>query len=225
MKSYFVDIINLKRHTTNIPFYSVYVKKEEFNPVDYFSGRPRILLGNGFAEGDSVNRTPLDFTYRNKFTIEDMHRFLKSLIFPETQKAKPELTDEDYAFLYKYMSMYPADSQDPKYSADSYPNNHSKYIFGDKLNPSVKVFNNSGQDFGFMIDNAYIIDTENGVDFLLTAVVKCNKSNIFGEKYYEYETTGQQFMKNIGNLILRYEIENKKDGETPDFNLILNKIK
>jgi hypothetical protein len=208
MKSYFVDIIYLKRYATTIPFYSVYVKNAEYNQNDYYSTQAKVLMGKGFVENGAVVNSPMDFTKHNKFSIKDMHNFLKSIIFPEFQKNKLNLTDEDYAFLYKHMS-----------------NNDSiNYILRDKLNdPSIKIFNNSGQAMGFMIENAYVIDTKNGVEFFLTAVINCNSENIFGEEYYEYDKIGLPFMQNIGNFIHDYEI--KKRDKPVNFDTFLAKIK
>jgi hypothetical protein len=209
VQSYYIDIIYLKRHTITIPFSSVYVKANEYNPDDYYSNREKIFLGKGFVRSDSVVDSAADFTHRNKFTIEDMHGFLKSLIFPEIYTNKLNLSEDDYAFLYKQMSVN---------------NKELNYILNDRLDdPSIKIFNNSGKGAGFMVDNAYVIDTKNGVDFFLTVVIKCNRADIYGEKYYEYDNIGLPFMKNIGRLIHEYEVREKKN--TVKFDDFLNRIK
>jgi hypothetical protein len=183
------------------------VKKSEYNPDDYYSNRAKIFLGKGFVKDGNVVDSAADFTNRNKFTVEDMHGFLKSLIFPEAHKNKLELSEDDYAFLYKQMAEN---------------NTNLNYIMNDSLdNPSIKIFNNSGKGAGFMLDNAYIIDTKNGIDFFLTVVIKCNQSDIFGEEYYEYEK-GLSFIKNISKFIHEYEINRKK--KPANFDKFLNKI-
>jgi hypothetical protein len=210
IKSYYIDIIHLKRHPTTISFYSVFVKKGEYNPVDYYSDRTKILLGKATADsaGNMVDSS-VDFSYRNQYSIEDMHGFLKSLIFPDVHRKKLDLSGDDYAFLYRQMSENSAESN---------------YILNDKLNDrSIRIFNSSGKDFGFMVDNAYVIDTKNGIDFFLTVVIKCNRSNIFRDEYYDYEKTGLLFMKNLSNFIHRYEINRKENGAV-EFDDFLNKI-
>jgi hypothetical protein len=198
VQSYYIDIIYLKRHPTTVPFYSVYVKKGEYNPDDYYLNRTKILLGKGFVQSDTIVDSAMNFTDNNKFTIEDMHSFLKSLAFPEIQKNKLNLSEDDYVFLFKQMMVN---------------DSNFNHILNDRLgDSSIKIFNNSGKGMGFMIDNAYIVDKKNGVDFLLTVVIKCNKTDIFGEKYYEYETIGLPFMKSVSNLIYKYEIDRKKDN-------------
>jgi hypothetical protein len=186
VKSYYIDIIHLKRHPTTIPFYSVYVKKGEYNPIDYYANSEE---------------------NRNKFTIEDMHGFLKSLTFPDVHANKPELSDDDYAFLFKQMAH----------------NNDFNYIMNDKLSDSaIKIFNNPGKDAGFMIDNAYIIDTRNGVDFFLSVVIKCNKTGV-QEEDCKYEQAGLSFMKNVSRVVHQHAIGKKE--KTVNFDDFLNKIK
>jgi hypothetical protein len=208
VQSYYIDIIYLKRHPTTIPFFSVYVKKGEYNPDDYYSNREKIFLGKGYVKDGNIVDSAVDFTHRNKFTIENMHSFLKSIVFPDVHANKPGLSEDDYAFLYKQMAV----------------NNDLNYIMHDRLDDdAIKIFNNSGKGAGFMIDNAYIIDTRNGVDFFLTVVIKCNKTGILGDGYCEYEKTGMPFMKNISRIVHEHAINEKE--KTVNFDDFLNRIK
>jgi hypothetical protein len=185
------------------------VKESEYNPDNYYLNRAKVFLGKGFVQDGNVIDSAADFTFRNKFPIEDMHGFLKSLVFPKVHNNKLKLSDDDYALLYKLMAVN---------------NENGNYILNDRLNDSsIKIFNNSGKGAGFMIDNAYVVDTRNGVDFFLTVVIKCNNADIFGEEYYEYEKTGLSFMKNISKFIHQYALNEKK--ETVNFDDFLNKIK
>jgi len=215
IQSYYYDIIHLKRHASIIPFFGIYTKNEEYNTVDYYSNRKKLHLGKGYIEDGKQINSPLDFTNKNSYTVENYHSFLKALIFPETQKYKLNLTNEDYRFLYKYMS-----------AADDSSDNFHKYIMGNNLNSSIKTFNISGRDFGFMADNAYVIDTENNIEFLLTIVINCNEENIFGENYkeehYKYETVGLPFIKEVSSIIHKYEIKNKNKRNIPDFSNVLD---
>ncbi|MDR0385937.1 MAG: serine hydrolase [Prevotellaceae bacterium] len=197
VRSYYIDIIYLKRHPTTIPFYSIYVKKGEYNTDDYYSGRAKVLLpGKKLVKNGNIVDSTANFTYGNEFPIEDMHRFMKSLVFPELHGNRLSLSDDDYAFLFKLMG----------------ENNSFNYIMNDKLyDSSIKIFNNSGKDAGFLIDNAYVIDTKNGVDFFLSIVIKCNSADIQGEEYFEYEKTGMSFMKKISNIIHEHAINHKKN--------------
>ena len=51
-------------------------------------------------------------------------------------------------------------------------------------------FNKVGLAYGYVTDNAYIVDFEHGVEFLLTAVVLVNENGIFNDGAYEYDEVG-----------------------------------
>jgi hypothetical protein len=86
-------------------------------------------------------------------------------------------------------------------------------VFGDaksKIPPSVRIFNNSGGAYGYMVDNAYVVDFEKGVEFLLSAVIYCNEDGIFNDDKYDYQAIGYPFMANLGRIIFDYEVERKR---------------
>ena len=227
VQSYFVDIIYLKRHSTTIPFYSVYVKKEESNPEDFYSNRKDILSGKGRVENGTTVNAPMNFKHYNKFTLADMHEFLKNTIFPKEQRVAMNLKDEDYSLLYKYMSMSPADSEFSEYASRAeYPDDYCKYLFGNRLrDASLKVFNSSGKGLGFIIDNSYVIDTRNGIDFFITVMVKCNRDDVFGDDQALYSQVGIPLMRRIAETIHANEIKRKDGTDRTSFNEFLDKIK
>jgi hypothetical protein len=73
------------------------------------------------------------------------------------------------------------------------------------VNPNVRIFNKVGDAYGFLLDNAYIVDFSTGVEFMLTTVLLCNNDEVFNDDHYDYETVGFPFMKNLGQLIYNYE--------------------
>ncbi|MDR0559985.1 MAG: serine hydrolase [Prevotellaceae bacterium] len=222
--SYFIDLVFQKRQNTTMPFLSVYINNAENNPDDYYSIQKNLPLGKGYIKNDSLVREPMDFKKMNKYSIEDMHNFLKSLIFPDSQTRKLNLKESDYNLIYRYLSMFPSEVRYPKHSREQYPDGFKRYILKDRIgDPSIKIFGNSGKDFGFLIDNAYVIDKQNGIDFLLTVVIKCNRENIFGENYYEYEKIGEPFIREVSKIIYEYEISSRKNFT--DFTDFLNGFK
>ena len=63
---------------------------------------------------------------------------------------------------------------------------------------NIRIFNKIGDAYGFMIDNAYVVDFENNVEFLLAAVLLVNENEMFNDDKYEYEEVGFPFMKRLG---------------------------
>jgi hypothetical protein len=191
VQSFYIDIVTLKRYPTTIPFSSIYEKKAEYNHNDYSTTIKKLYSG----KKNSKKSAETDFIYHNKFTIEDMHGFLKLLTYPEAHKKQLNLSDEDYSFLLRQMMVN---------------DSNSNYIFNDKLSDTtIKIFNNSGRDkdLGFMVDNAYIVDPETGIDFFLTVAIKCNEKC--------EDKTLLSFIKNVSNIIYQYELGRKKNGLAP----------
>ena len=67
-------------------------------------------------------------------------------------------------------------------------------MFGDSqaLMPAgVKIFNEVGLVYGYLTGNAYIVDFEREVEFLLTASVRVNEHGIFNDEEYENDEVGR----------------------------------
>jgi Beta-lactamase enzyme family len=185
---------------------------------DYKSPKP-IGIGKGFMRRDSLINEPFDFTYRNNYPIETQQQILKTVLFPESvpPTQRFDLTEDDYAFVRKYMSMSPLESKSPKYpdadSAGSYDSYCKFLMFGDDKKPmpkNIRIFNKVGDAYGFLIDNAYIVDFEKGVEFMLTVTIYCNSDGVFNDDKYDYDAVGYPFMANIGKAIYNYEVSRKR---------------
>jgi hypothetical protein len=72
-----------------------------------------------------------------------------------------------------------------------------------------------GDAYGYLIDNAYIVDFDNKVEFMLAAVVNVNTDGIYNDGVYAYDSIGFPFFKNLGKLIYEYEL-NRDRKYTPD---------
>ena len=192
-----------------------YQQSEAFNDKPYSAPKP-ILLGKGtMNDAGVVEDKPLDFSLKNAYPLQAQHDFLKRLMLPEAFPAKDrfQLSKEDYAFLYRYMSMYPTESKDPDYK-DQFATYCKFLYYGSEknavLNPSVRIFNKVGDAYGFLLDNAYIVDFEKKVEFMVTAVLLCNEDEIFNDEKYDYDAIGYPFYKNLGQVIYDYEAKRPK---------------
>ncbi|MES2520207.1 MAG: serine hydrolase [Bacteroidota bacterium] len=204
------------RRTNPIKFVSgnevLYQQPMVISEKNYSSVTP-IGIGKGYMQGDSVMNTPFDFKDRNFYPLLDQQAVLKAIIFPEAVEAKKRfnLTDEDYKFLYKYMSQMPTESIYPNYNPSEFYPTYCKFMLygsgkNEVINPNIRIFNKVGDAYGFLLDNTYIVDFEKGVEFMLTAVLLCNKDEIFNDDKYDYDTIGFPFMKNLGQLIYNHEL-------------------
>jgi len=150
-------------------------------------------------------------------SISEQHKFIKQVMFPEsiTTKERLDLSDEDYTLLYKEMSILPRQSDYPKYpDYKSYYDGYCKFfMYGDTkdtIPDHIKIFNKVGMAYGFLLDNAYIIDTENNVEFILTAVVYHNNNETMNDDTYEYNTITIPFLAELGRKVYDIELARKK---------------
>ncbi|MDP3682829.1 MAG: hypothetical protein Q8S01_02755, partial [Ignavibacteria bacterium] len=79
----------------------------------------------------------------------------------------------------------------------------------DTLPDYIKIYNKVGMAYGYLIDNAYIVDSNNKIEFLLSAVIYVNEDEIFNDDKYEYDEIGLPFLANLGRVIYSYELERK----------------
>jgi hypothetical protein len=211
------------RYTNPFTFYDgekvVYRQPLVFNPEIYRNKLKTTLKGRGYMRGDSLVQAPKDFSESNYLSVESLQNILKAIIFPEAIKKKQRfnLTEEDHRFLYAYMSRLPRESDYPKYDTTAYYDSYGKYfMFGDtktRIPAQIRIFNKVGQAYGYLIDDAYIVDFENRIEFLLTAVIYVNEDGILNDDNYEYEEVGIPFLANLGRVI--YEYEKKRVRQHP----------
>jgi hypothetical protein len=109
--------------------------------------------------------------------------------------------------------MYPTESKEPTYQEEFATFCKFLYYGSEKnalLNPSIRIFNKVGDAYGFLLDNAYVVDFDNRVEFIVTAVLLCNEDEIFNDEKYDYDSIGFPFYKNLGEVIYEYELKRPK---------------
>ena len=206
------------RHTNAFNFYKdnkiIYHQNPQFNTEQYRIYADSLQQGVGYIRGDSLIRKKMDFTYSNYFALNDQQELLKAILFPEAVPVEKRfnLTQSDYHFLYKYMSMFPRQSKYPNYSNyDHYWDGYVKFfMFGDTkdtIPSNIRIFNKVGEAYGYLIDNAYVVDFKNKVEFMLSAMIYVNEDQIFNDDKYEYDKIGYPFLANLGSVIYKYELK------------------
>jgi hypothetical protein len=68
-----------------------------------------------------------------------------------------------------------------------------------------------GLAHGFLLDNAYVVDVKNKVEFFLSAVVYVNQNETLNDNTYEYDEISIPFLAALGNAVYDYELKRVKD--------------
>lgn len=199
----------------------VYQQPDTRADVDWLSPVPQ-LLGVAEVVGDELLERPKDFAEKNEYPLQDLHDTVVALMFPDSvpEQRRFSLTDDDYRFLRRYMSMYPGESGIGAYADPfNYPDGYVKFLmYGGSesdIPDSIRVFNKVGDAYGFLTDAAYIVDFERGVEFILAATIYTNDNQTFNDNQYEYDEIGLPFLRDLGQAIYEYELTRPR-AHAPD---------
>lgn len=224
------------RHTNPVRFIRpdstlIYAQPAVYNTAPFDFSRVA-KLGKGYMTGnDSLIHEPFNFTERNKLPLEAFQQILQSVLFPQSMPAKQRfnLTDDDYQFLYQYLSQFPGETNYPKYDANQYYDTYVKFFFMDstnhKLPPGVRVFNKVGWAYGFLTDASYVVDFTHKIEYMLTATIYVNSNGILNDDKYDFDTIGNPFMYQLGQTIYQHELSRKRayKSNLSRFNVIYEK--
>lgn len=181
-----------------------------------FSNTNQPKIGKAYYSGDSLINEPLDFTFKNKFSISDFDGVVKRIVFPQAflGDERFEISVDHRNFILKYMSMLPRESDFPSYPQEEYTDSYSKFFkFGTDKNPipaQFRIFNKTGWAYGHLVDGSYFVDFENGVEFFVTAVIYTNENEILNDDNYETDEIGLPFFTELGEYLYQRELKRKK---------------
>jgi hypothetical protein len=207
------------RHTNPISFYDaagklLYQQPLQFNQKPYLSRNDSVGKAY-YKDGQLINHS-MDFSIKNKITLEDLHRILRSILFPASvpELQRFNISDEDYRFVLQYMSEFPPESKYPSYDSANYWDAFGKLLYWGSekgnLPKSFRIFNKEGDAYGFLTDISYFCDLDKHVEFMLSATIYCNIDEILNDDHYDYDETGLPFLKHLGRVIYEYDAARKR---------------
>ena len=208
------------RHTNPFEFYRrdevLYRQPAEYSAQRLSSDR-RIEKGRGELVDGALLYRPKDFSSANFMSVRVLQDLLRAVVFPNSMPPERRFTlsVEDHRFLLHAMSMLPRECVHPRYDHSTYYDSYVKFfMFGDNKAPMpryIRLFNKVGLAYGYLIDNAYIVDFERGVEFMLTAVISANENGIYNDGQYEYDEISFPFLANLGRVLYEREVQREKE--------------
>lgn len=185
------------------------VPERTAEPLAAVEPAKRILVGEGYFSGDEPIDEPMDFTPKNHFPLVDLQRGLCMLVRPDVDCGGPgfELDDADREAMLEAMSQYPRESTNPVYDPEEYPDTYVKDLLVglERVIPRdrLRIYNKTGQAYGFSTENAWVVNTETGQGFFLAATLYTNADGILNDDQYEYEEIALPFMADLGEAVAR----------------------
>ena len=217
--------LNEKENKTTSPitFYEdskiLHHQQSRFAQLSLDVNTKNLLIGKKHYAGKKKKIGPLDFRSKNFMDLHDQHELIKRIIFPETYQADKRfnLSDDDLSLLRREMSILPRQSDYPRYAEyDKYYDGYCKFfMFGDtkqEIPNHIKIYNKIGLAYGFALDNAYIVDIDNNIEFFLTAVLYSNSNEVMNDNMYDYESISIPFLSELGRKIYNYESKREKSN-------------
>ena len=173
-------------------------------------------LGKAYYKNDTLIQGGMDFSYKNKFSLTDLHGVVQRTIFPEAFVGieRFNLNEEHRNFVLKYMSMLPRESRFPTYDTTEFYDGYSKFFkFGADKAPipaRFRLFNKTGWSYGHLIDGGYFVDFETEVEFMVAAIVYVNEDEVLNDDKYEIGAVGLPFFAELGEYLYQRELKRKK---------------
>jgi len=213
------------RHTNPLKFFDpagkiLYGQPMQYNETKY-SQRNDSLASAYISGGQLVNHA-MNFSGKNRISLDDLTNILKSVLFPAAVPARQRfnLAPDDYKFVRQYMSQFPGENIYPAYDS-SYNDAYVKFLlYGTekgKLPKTLRIFNKVGDAYGCLTDVAYVVDFDKKVEFMLSARIYCNADGVLGDDKYDYDNMGFPFMKHLGEVVYQYELQ-RPQVRKPDLN-------
>ena len=188
------------KYTNPINFYAgdkkIYSQPLKYSGTSYSNkGITNLYIGKGEMVNGIIRYSPKEFTYKNYMSIEDLQNMVKTVFFnsymPKNRQFNLTVTDMD--FLKKYMK-----------GTGSVAYKYLVCGANSTIPSGVEIYNKIGMAYGQLTDNTYIIDTNDGREFMLTASIYLNSNGILNDDVYDYYSRGMPFLKNLGLMFLDY---------------------
>ncbi|MEN3159288.1 serine hydrolase [Alkalimonas sp. NCh-2] len=215
-------------------------ENRHYNPLAFFNAEQEVILqlparssstaylntlqpklGSAYYQQGALINQPMDFSDKNRFSIQDLSGVLERLVFPELfpPQQQFQLAPEMRDWLLAAMLLYPSESMQPNYSAHGIADNRYKYLkFGGEpteLPRHQRWLNKIGSAYGFLTDVGYFIDLERQLEFFVTATIYVNANETLNDDTYEYQQLGLPFHRELGEY-LHQQLSSKPNQHKPD---------
>ena len=129
--------------------------------------------GVGYLDSGVLVNEPMDFSHKNVFPLHEQHLLVREVYFPGEEGLR--LTPADREFVKTTMGQFPRECAATTDAAiREEPDTYVKNFLGWAKQPirdTLRCYNKSGQAYGYMIDNAYIVDEDHDIAFFLSTAI------------------------------------------------------
>ena len=177
---------------------------------------PGLHVGDAYLDGDDKRvEGPLDFAPKNRAPLAVLQRALCMVVRPDVdcggasgeQKTGFALSEADRELLLRAMRRLPRESVNPRLSRDEHPDAYVKFLLPGlrRVIPAerLRLYDKSGQAYGFTLDNAWVVDAGTNKSFFLAAALYANEDGVLNDDLYDYETVALPALADIAEAVAR----------------------
>lgn len=168
-----------------------------------------LLVGTASLDGDGKRvEGPMDFAGKNRAPLAVLQRALCMVVRPDVECGGPgfSLTDADRGLLRTAMSELPRDSVNPRLDPAEFPDAYVKFLLPGLARvfaaERLRVYDKSGQAYGFTLDNAWV-ESGYGPTFFLAAALYTNEDGVLNDDAYDYETVALPVLADVAEAVAR----------------------
>jgi beta-lactamase class A len=170
---------------------------------------PGLLVGTASLDGDGKRIDgAMDFAAKNRVSLAVLQRALCMVVRPDVDcgGAGFTLTDADRELLRTAMSELPRESANPRLDPAEFPDAYVKFLLPGLSRvfapERLRVYDKSGQAYGFTLDNGWIESGE-GPSFFLAAALYTNEDGVLNDDQYDYETVALPVLADVAEAAAR----------------------
>jgi len=171
---------------------------------------PGLRVGDAYLGSDDQRvEGPLDFAPKNRAPLAVLQRALCMVVRPDVDCGGPgfSLSEADRELLLRAMRRLPRESVNPKLSRDEHPDAYVKFLLPGlrRVIPAerLRLYDKSGQAYGFTLDNAWVVDAGTNKSFFLAAALYANEDGVLNDDLYDYDTVALPALADIAEAVAR----------------------
>jgi hypothetical protein len=180
--------------------------------------RVGLQIGTAYLEDERRIEGPMDFAAKNAVSLVDLQRGLCKVVRPDVDcggirspgaaVGEPFALDVDgRALVMEAMSQFPGQSRNPVYDVRDFPDEYAKWVLPglrrSELGRRAKLYDKSGQAYGFTIENAYVEHPDGGPHFFLAATIYTNSDGVLNDDHYDYESVALPFFADLAEAVVK----------------------
>lgn len=165
--------------------------------------QPGVQVGDAhFSRGVLVEQ-PMSFEDKNRISLADLQELLIGVVRPDLRTAGgPRLGPQERALLVDALTGLPS-ARGAKPAVDR---EHKPMLEGvERVVPrsSLTYASKSGRAYGFLVENAYVLDARTGRSFFIAAAVYANANGRLNDDLYEYGEVAFPLFADLAETVAR----------------------